>query len=315
MISREARGRRGRRMVIAVGLAIALAAGFPATAGAAPADHASPADSYLADFIAPFLGSLFNPNALPPGVNNWNCKLTRQHPEPVLLSNGTFENAEDNWSGLAPVLEKAGYCVFAANFNGPGGLFPAGLETTGSIEQTAADLANFGNEILRRTKATKLDVVGHSQGGMNVRYWIKNLGGDGKIDKLVALAPSNYGTTFNGLLTLIDALPVPLGPLFLGTVCQACNEQTVGSTFLTALNQGGDTVPSVRYTVIETDKDEVVTPYDNAFLAKARNVTNTLVQTICPNDSSEHLGITYDPVAQRLVLNALDPGTTKEPTC
>lgn len=302
-------------MVVAVGLAIALVAGFPAMAGAAPARHAAPANNYLADFIAPFLSTLFVPNALPPGVNNWSCKLTKQHPEPVLLSNGTFENAEDNWSGLAPVLEHAGYCVFAANFNGPGGLFPAGLQTTGSIEQTAADLAGFGNEILRRTKAIKLDVVGHSQGGMNIRYWIKNLGGANKIDKLVALAPSNYGTTFNGLLTLIDSLPVPLGPLFLSAVCQACNEQTVGSTFLTALNQGGDTVPSVKYTVIETDQDEVITPYGNAFLTPARNVTNTLVQAICPGDNSEHLGIPYDPVAQRLVLNALDPATAKAPSC
>jgi hypothetical protein len=50
--------------------------------------------------------------------------------------------------------------------------------------------------------------------------------------------------------------------------------------------------------------DEVVTPYTSAFLS-GPEVQNTLLQTQCAMDFSEHLGILYDPIAQQDVLNAL----------
>jgi hypothetical protein len=133
------------------------------------------------------------------------------------------------------------------------------------------------------------------------------------IDKLIGLSPSNYGTNFFGLLTAIDAIP-PTNDL-LGVVCAACNEQTVGSPFLTELNADGDTVPGVRYTVIQTRYDDVVTPYVNAFLRPAPNVTNELVQDYCGLDFTDHLGIPYDPIARHLVLNALDASTATPPRC
>ena len=67
------------------------------------------------------------------------------------------------------------------------------------------------------------------------------------------------------------------------------------------------TVAGVRYTVIESTGDEVVTPYRNAFLPAAANVTNITVQNQCALDGSDHLEIAADPVALADVLNALDP--------
>jgi hypothetical protein len=42
-------------------------------------------------------------------------------------------------------------------------------------------------------------------------------------------------------------------------------------------------VPGVHYTVIETEDDEVVTPYTSAFLS-GRAVTNVTLQEQCPDD-------------------------------
>jgi hypothetical protein len=75
---------------------------------------------------------------------------------------------------------------------------------------------------------------------------------------------------------------------------------------MTRLNAGGDTVPGVNYTVIETRYDEVVTPYTSAFLT-GPDVTNITVQNQCPLDLSDHLQLSYDPVALADMLNALDP--------
>jgi hypothetical protein len=97
-------------------------------------------------------------------------------------------------------------------------------------------------------------------------------------------------------------------------VCAACVEQEQGSAFLANLN-ATPTVSGVRYTVIESVDDEVVTPYTNAFLPAASNVTNITVNAQCPVDFSDHLEIAADPVAMADMLNALDPASRVRVPC
>jgi triacylglycerol esterase/lipase EstA (alpha/beta hydrolase family) len=295
-----------RWLTAAAAMVTALALG----AGSAQAAEAEPTGPVQPNILTAALYSLGAPTIAPPGANDWNCRPSERHPNPVLLSNGTTANAYENWANLSKKLADAGYCVFAGNFGGAPGSF---LQTVGPIADTAKALAAFGDKILARTGASKLDVVGHSQGGMNVRYWIKYLGGADKISRLVGLSPSNHGTDLFGLLSTLELIPGV--PAALGTVCQSCNEQAVGSDFLTDLNAGGETVPGIQYTVIQTRYDDVVTPYASAFLKAASNVKNILLQNVCGLDFTDHLGITYDPVAQGLVLNALDPAHAKTPPC
>src|SRR4051794_1661851 len=290
--------------------AVATVAALTLGAGAARAAEKEPTGPVQPNILTAALYSLGAPTIAPPGANDWNCKPSAAHPNPVLLSNGTTANAYENWANLSQKLADAGYCVFAGNFGGAPGAF---LQTVGPIADTTKALAAFGDKILRVTGAKKLDVVGHSQGGMNVRYWIKYLGGADKISRLVGLSPSNHGTDLFGLLSTLEMIPGV--PAALGTVCQACNEQAVGSDFITGLNAGGETVDGIQYTVIQTRYDDVVTPYTSAFLAPKPNVKNILLQNVCGLDFTDHLGITYDPVAQGLVLNALDPAHAKTPPC
>jgi triacylglycerol esterase/lipase EstA (alpha/beta hydrolase family) len=166
--------------------------------------------------------------------------------------------------------------------------------------------------VLAATGASQVDVVGHSQGGMMPRYWMRFLGGAGKVHALVGLVPSNHGTTAGGLATLAGAIPG--GTQALAAGCPACTDQFAGSPFLAQLNAGGDTLPGVSYTVITTRNDEVVTPYTSAFL-DGGDVTNIVVQRQCALDQVEHIAIPYDHVALRDVLNALDPATAQPPRC
>jgi triacylglycerol lipase len=214
--------------------------------------------------------------------------------EPVVLVHGTFGDSS-NWGYIRPQLEAAGYQTFAINYGNRG---------TGDIATSARQLRDFVDHVLAVTGASKVDIVGHSQGGMMPRYYIKNLGGASKVDDLIGLAPSNHGTTNPGAF-LAD-------PRF----CAACRQQAAGSAFLTALNAGDETPGDVDYTVVETRYDEVVTPYTSAFLDGA---TNVLLQDKCPHDVSEHLSIMVDQTAVQWIENALarsgpaDPGFT--PSC
>jgi len=257
--------RRGlRRLAVAAVLAYVAAAAGPALAAADVSDLLPPVP--------------------PPGANDFTCRPAAQHPAPVVLVHGTFEGALDNWVTVSPLLKSAGYCVFALDYGDRG---------TGDIAVSAGQLKRFVDAVLAATGARKVSLVGHSQGGMMPRYYIKFLGGQGKVDDLVGLAPSNHGTTNPGALVAG------------ATVCEACDQQRAGSAFLQELNAGDETPGSVSYTQVETRYDEVVVPFTSAFLAGGANTANVLLQDACPAEVIDHHEIPNSRLAQRWTLQAL----------
>jgi triacylglycerol esterase/lipase EstA (alpha/beta hydrolase family) len=253
-----------------------------------------------------------SPTASPPGANDWSCKPSAAHPRPVILVHGTFIDMSASWQALSPLLHNNGYCVFALNYGSYAGSGLLGIDATGDIPASAAQLSAFVDRVLASTGSAQVDLVGHSQGGMMPRYYLRFLGGAAKVHTLVGLAPSNHGTTLNGLFTLASF--VPGADAFLGVLCPACDQQSAGSAFLQKLNAGSDAVPGVSYTAIESANDEVVTPYTSAFLA-GPSVDNILLQSQCPLDQGEHLSMPYDHIADADVLNALDPAHAVAPAC
>jgi triacylglycerol esterase/lipase EstA (alpha/beta hydrolase family) len=245
-----------------------------------------------------------------PGANDWSCRPGSAHPRPVVLVHGTFANGTDNWLVDAPILASRGYCVFALTYGRRSGV-PV-LAALGPVADSAAQLATFVDGVLAATGASQADLVGHSQGGMMPRYYLKFLGGAAKVHTLVGLAPSNHGTTLNGLARL--ALQFPGAQDVLNSACPSCADQVVGSSLLTQLNAGGDTVPGVNYTVIATRYDEVVTPYATQFLSGA-NVHNVTLQNLCAADLSEHVAMAVDQIALHETENALDPAHATTTNC
>jgi triacylglycerol esterase/lipase EstA (alpha/beta hydrolase family) len=260
---------RGLRVTRRIGLAAALAAAVAAfTPVAASADD-------VTDLL---------PSVSPPGANDFTCRPSAAHPAPVVLVHGTFESAADNWSTVSPQLKSAGYCVFALEY---------GNRATGDISESAGQLKRFVDAVLGATGAHRVSLVGHSQGGMMPRSYIKFLGGDSKVDDLVGLAPSNHGTTNPGAFVTG------------ATICVACDQQRAGSDFLQQLNAGDETPGPVSYTVVETKYDEVVTPYSSAFLATGPNTANILLQDACPAEVIDHHEIPNSQLAIRWTLQAL----------
>ncbi|MGW8673206.1 lipase family alpha/beta hydrolase [Streptomyces niveus] len=245
------------------------------------------------------------------GWNNYSCKPSTAHPRPVVLVHGTFGNSVDNWLGLAPYLVNRGYCVFSLDYGQlPGVPFFNGL---GPIDKSAEQLGAYVDRVLAATGTSKVDIVGHSQGGMMPRHYLKFLGGAAKVNALVGLAPDNHGTTLLGLTKLLPHFPGAEDLLTEKTPGLA--DQIAGSAFLTKLNAGGDTVPGVKYTVIATRYDQVVTPYRSQFLS-GPDVRNVTLQDLCAVNLSEHLAIgLIDRIAFHEVTNALDPGRATPTTC
>jgi hypothetical protein len=260
------------------------------------------------------------------GANN-NCKPSAAHPYPVVLVHATLADEGSNWVTLAPLLANEGYCVYAFNYGETLASLPAipfitpgRIDGLGHITASAEELSSFVSKVLSKTKAAKVDLVGHSQGGMMPNYYIKFLGGAAKVNELIGLAPSNHGTTLDGLTTLVEAFPFAsefTNGLLELLGAPSLPEQEENSAFIKKLFGSGEPVAAgVRYVVIETEHDEVVTPYTHAFLSGA-NVTNILIQSQCPTDPVAHIGMFDDSPALQNVLNQLSasPSSSFKASC
>jgi triacylglycerol esterase/lipase EstA (alpha/beta hydrolase family) len=290
------------------GMIVSLAAAVSCLGGGIPAAAAAPADGPP------------QPGSSPPGANNWSCHRIPAHPEPVVLVHGLGANMSENWQFLSPRLAQEGYCVFALTYGvDPRATFPPFDQMGGVVpmEQSAVELSAFVDKVLAATRATKVDIVGHSEGSLMPDYYVKFLGGAAKVDRYVGLTPLWNGTNMLGLATM-DQYGQPLGltaPVKTGVeqFCGSCPEFLTGSPFIVKLNSGGGpAVPGVTYTDLMTRYDEAVVPYTSGNLPGA---TNIVVQDQCPSDVSEHAAMAYDGVVARDVLNALDPTHPLPVTC
>ncbi|MBF6214755.1 alpha/beta fold hydrolase [Nocardia puris] len=273
----------------------------------------------MTSWLAAFGYGLANPDAAPPGANDWNCKPTAENPRPVVMLHGTWMNAYNGYAFMGQPIKDAGFCTFTFNYGrsnlleggGLGSVLP-GVMGTGYIWDSAKQLATFVDRVLAATGASEVDIIAHSQGGSMANWYTKFEGGADKVKNLITYGATHHGTTLIGIGALGRAIN-NLGIDILGFieifVGHAGIQQTVGSEFVQKLNANGDTIPGVDYTVVGTRYDEITTPYDSTFLQAGPGVKvdNITLQEGCEQDLSDHLTILYSPRALSIALRALDP--------
>ena len=204
---------------------------------------------------------------------------------------GTFAGqglASVYYAPLAARLRADGYPAFIF------GLPDSGL---GDARDAAAALNTFVDGVRAQTGAAKVDLIGHSQGGMVSRYYIKYLGGANEVDSLINLAAVNYGTAVANLAKLLG-----LGQLHRRRVVPADVDRLA---FLADLNAGDDTIGNVSYTNFGTVNDTVIVPYTNSFLANDGNNTNVTVQSQCWLRYVDHVTIALDGTVYSGIQDAL----------
>src|SRR5690242_13858028 len=183
------------------------------------------------------------------GFDDWTCKPSAAHPDPLVLLHGLGGNGPGNYSYLGPFLAATGYCAFTLTYGQANPALPVG--GTISIARAAAEIEAFVQRVRAATGAAKVDIVGHSEGGFQSLHGPKVRGYATAVGKVVALAPPTHGTTFGGLVSVGDYLG--LGPLVDQVLqqygCPACDELIVGGSAVQQLTAGPIAQPGVRYTV------------------------------------------------------------------
>jgi triacylglycerol esterase/lipase EstA (alpha/beta hydrolase family) len=209
--------------------------------------------------------------------------------DPVIVVNGLF-GVGFAYEPLVARLRADGYRVWD---------FELPTLGTQDIRLSAQALDTFADAVRAQTGASKVDLVGHSEGGLVARTYVKYHGGTTEVDSLVTLGTPNYGTVAANIIRVFT----------LGTCVgiTACEQMTIGSSFLADLNAGDDSVGSVAYTNIATVIDELVQPYTNSFLNAADgNITNRTLQSQCFLRVVGHLGLIVDGAVYSGVEDALE---------
>lgn len=305
---------RLRRALVAALTSLAFLALPSASASAASVPYG------LAGFAVAASAELAAPGSSPPGANDWACKPSAAHPDPVVLVHGASANMTENWQAISPLLAANGYCVFALTYGVPAGT-PFPFDQIGGrnpMEQSAGELSAFVDRVLAATGATKVDIVGHSEGSLMPDYYVKFLGGAAKVARYVGMTPLWNGSNVLALAQLYNlaqnyGLNQLIDPI-VGVAFASSTQFLTGSAFLAHLDAGSPAVPGVSYTMIMTKNDEAVVPYTSGFM-NAPNATNVVLQDLCQWDGSGHAAVAYDPNAAQVVLNALDPANAEPVIC
>lgn len=236
---------------------------------------------------------------LPAGLINRDCE-PQSKKTPIVLIHGTFANTRRAFSSLAPALKADGHCLFALNYGRQGPLSPYG---TMDINQSAQQISDFVHNVLARTGAAKVTLIGHSQGGLLAFKIARSPALSGRVERLVALAPSLHGTT---------RVPATLSSRH----CPACAQQSHQSAFMQSFHEEAVSPPDLRSLILATRQDLVVTPVERQFLHEP-GVTNILLQDRYPGVVATHSGLLHKPETITLVRSFLsspdDSPTTATP--
>jgi len=295
---------QGRPLVIEAAVAAALmsimvvgCSGEPAPASApisltemAPASTPTQTPPSISTAPTPTTAGTALPAVGIAGVNDPQC---RSDAPPVVLLHGTFSTVASNFSSMTPALQSSGRCVYALGYGSNG---------TAPVRTSAAQVAAFVGTVLDVTGADQVDVVGYSQGGLVLRTALRDDDLSASVRTAVLIAPSYHGTDSS----LLGSLPAGM--------CPACEDQRAGSALLTGLAAGGDVDGEVRYVVVSTNTDTVVTPVASQVpLGPADRVRALVVQDRCPADTVDHVHLPADPTVIAWTVAALDARGRPDP--
>lgn len=198
-------------------------------------------------------GSITDPTGpSEPGSPLFARKPPRPARTPILFVHG-WNSSGSIWTTMIGRFRKDGWQRSAlASFS---------YNTAASNATTAAIIAGKVDSIRTATGATQVALVTHSMGSLSARYYVRNLGGDGKVSAVVSLGGPNHGTNT---------------AFFCGQT--SCIEMRPGSAFLDALNAGDETWGAPGYATWWSPCDQVITPQESTILEGAANTQTACLQ-------------------------------------
>ena len=258
------------------------------------------------------LGARFKPRGV--FEDDWSARPSAEKPWPVILIHGTVDT-KGVWQELGTELRADGWCVFAPDY---------GKRGTAAMEESAVQLGAYIEAVRTITGAEQVILIGHSQGGLLARYWMRTSGQARYVKHLVSLGAPNHGTTMGGILSplvtnnLTENIMHSLIQHWFGPVGF---QQITGSEIFAVFNDGddrgdgnsddsyGELEDGVDYTCIASRQDTVVQPPETCFLnGPAHQIRNVWVQDIIPRANVQHQDLPTNKHVRAIIRTGLKKG-------
>lgn len=265
------------------------------------------------------LGARFKPRGV--FEDDWSARPSANKPWPVILIHGTVDT-KGVWQELGTELRADGWCVFAPDY---------GKRGTAAMEESAVQLGAYIEAVRTITGAEQVILIGHSQGGLLARYWMRTSGQARYVKHLVSLGAPNHGTTMGGILSplvtnnLTENIMHSLIHRWFGPVGF---QQITGSEIFAVFNDdgarntdddgassthgSGELEDGVDYTCIASRQDTVVQPPETCFLnGPAHQVRNVWVQDIIPRANVQHQDLPMNKHVRAIIRTGLKKGASE----
>ncbi|MDX3690895.1 alpha/beta fold hydrolase [Streptomyces europaeiscabiei] len=205
-------------------------------------------------------------------------RLPTEEKPPVVLLHGFIDNRSVFVLLRRSLAQHGGRHIESLNYS----------PLTCDIRAAAELLGNHIEDICERTGQERVDVVGHSLGGLIARYYVQRLGGDQRVRTLVTLGTPHGGTR---AVPLADAHPI-------------VRQMRPGSKVLEELREPA---PGCRthFVAFWSDLDHVMVPLETACVdhpdLMAQNIRVTGIG---------HLALPVHPAVATGIRQALDTSRT-----
>ncbi|KAF7190488.1 hypothetical protein HII31_08202 [Pseudocercospora fuligena] len=252
--------------------------------------------------------------------NDYSCR-SLLHPTPVVVIHGLLMTYYTDINLLEAFLKSQGFCTFSFTYGSlPGLPRIGGLR---SIADSSREVADFILQVSRLT-GSKVDLVGHSEGGFQALYVPKFYPDVAAVvNQVFAIGPPTHGTTVSGV-HLLAYLGGHFSRELVGDVFEAAGigafDDLQGrgdgqdGPAVRALNTGPITVPWIRYTIVVTREDEIVTPPEKSFINEY-GVRNFYIQDYCPQEVLGHLQQPNSPNIRAVLVNTLSGSLAGPAVC
>jgi hypothetical protein len=248
--------------------------------------------------------------------NDFNCNRDK-HPNPVIMLHGLSANREVDLNTLSHSMKDDGWCVFSETY-GAHSLVPwiGGVK---SMRESAADIAAFIREVKENTGADKVDLVGHSEGGVMALYVpLVEEGIADIVDHNIALGPAIHGAQYYGFTDLMyfggEVTRTLIGLAIKTLGCEACDDMATGGAVYNDFQNAERIVQEGnKATIIMSRSDTLVAP--DASAIEEEGVRNIYVQDTCPDDKVGHAGLAWDKSVWGLIINELTEEYDREFEC
>ncbi|KAI9163401.1 hypothetical protein HJFPF1_05011 [Paramyrothecium foliicola] len=248
--------------------------------------------------------------------NDFSCR-SANHPNPVIMLHGLSLSRDIFLSQLQHHLNRAGYCTYSLTYGAH--RIPSWVGGVRPMRETAVEITDFVREVREKTGADKVDLIGHSEGGVHALYVPMTQPGIADVvDHNIALGPAVHGAKYYGATDLFYAggeVTRKLAGLALKALgCSACDDMATGGNIYNDFkNAERIGQPGNKATVIVSTYDTLVAP--DVSMVKEDGVRNLVVQDYCPEDKVGHGGLATDKTVWAMIVNELEDTPDREFTC